>query len=254
MYRRCIPGAICGTSSRRAVCLAVAGLTIVACLLAACGEYRSLKVDAGVASDVRMSAVWDALAAQGGFDGEEATLESLWLEFSPNGVIHSGRFQAWTQRPELLQVGFNADDRSSRNVWITGGLCFVDPSQAVPGSTSGYTAAAPVFRAIDLVRPSSMIALMESAGDSGFYAFTSAYEMTTPLQPIDPAATAFRWDGTRFVELAPTDQLRQFPGGYEYLVGFAQRLVSSSSTDNLATAQYQGSQTRVYFIIPTPKA
>lgn len=40
----------------------------------------------------------------------------------------------------------------------------------------------------------------------------------TLLQPIDPSAIAYRWDGAGFRELVPGDELRQFPGGYRYLV------------------------------------
>ena len=45
---------------------------------------------------------------------------------------------------------------------------------------------------------------------------------------------------------------REFAAGYQYLMGSTAKLVSTESTDDQISKQWQGSNEMVYFVIPTP--
>ena len=238
----------------RLLCAAALIVGVIVFALSGCSHnYRSIVVKTGPTNDIRLAPLWNKLAVAGQFDPETVVLQSLRLEYSEAGVLVALQLDAWTEQHGLMQVGFESVFSSgTQPVQISGGV-----EAPVPGGTwnvEGCPLAAPIFRAIDLVGPSAMTALLSPAG-WGMYAFAPATEYTTPLQPLQPlqpSALAYRWDGGRFVELAPGDELRQFPGGYQYLMGTTEKLVSSSSTDGVSTAQWSGSDQPIFFIVPTP--
>jgi hypothetical protein len=117
-----------GRAAYRLIGIAQLALAVLASAVLGCSsDYRSLKVETGPTKDLRLGAAWDALAERDGFDGDTATFESLWLEYSPKSILLAGLFQTWTDGPRLLQVGFFSGDPSGdKPVQITGGLCIVD--------------------------------------------------------------------------------------------------------------------------------
>ncbi len=239
--------------AHRLICIALAALWM-AVSLQACADRDRVQVDAGPVKDLRLSTVWEALAVDGRFDGETALLESLLLQYSDICVLRSARFQAWTDGPRLLQVGFNANDRAGEEpVRIGGPLSPIDPAVASVAFGDMLPLVAQVFRAIDLVGPESMIKLLPPSGYDGIYAFISAYEMTSPLQPISPSATVYLWDESCFTQVAAYSNLREFAGGYEYLVGSTAKLASSTSSDGVISKAWEGSGEPVYFVIPAPR-
>jgi len=241
-----------GTNMARRAVLVL--LTILASLLlagwsaAGCGEgFRHVQLQDRPGLGISFAKLWLDVAEAAKCDPNSLALESMSLEFSESGRLQQALINAVTEQSQHLQV-FLSDKTQSGADSLECGVSISPPEQA--WANHGVTAGAPLFQAIDLVGPSSMIALLEPANSGGFYSFTSAYGTTSPLQPISSAALAYRWDGAHFVQLAPGDELRQFPGGYEYIVGDTAQLVSTSSTDNTITWEHQGSGVPVYFVIP----
>ncbi len=226
-------------------------VTLVSLLLtvAGCDDYRHVRLEDRPGAGISLTTLWEDVARAAECDPGTTSLKSFRLEYAQSGRLNRAVIDGVTERGEFLQVYLSGKSKPDSDPLQCG------VSISPPDSTwmsSPLTPGAPVFSAIDLVGSSNMIALLPPAGYGGFYTFVSAYEMTTPLQPIDPSAIAYRWDGAGFRELAPGDELRQFPGGYQYLVGHTAKLVSSSSTDDEIVTQHQSDGKLIYFVIPTP--
>jgi hypothetical protein len=83
-----------GRAAYRLIGIAQLALAVLAPAVLGCSsDYRSLKVETGPTKDLRLGAAWDALAERDGFDGDTATFESLWLEYSPKSILLAGLFQ-----------------------------------------------------------------------------------------------------------------------------------------------------------------
>lgn len=219
---------------------------------AACGDgMNHVQMEDRPGTGISLTTLWLDIAKAAEADPENVVLESMSLEFSETGRLQRAVIDGVTERNQHLQV-FMSGKRATNVDPLQGGVSIYPPDPTWP--SRAVCMGLPLFQAVDLVGISTMTAVMPPAGQGGFYTFRSAYGMTSPQQPIDPAASAYRWDGERLVELAPEDDLRHFPSGYQYVAGLTAQLVSTSSTDNTITWQHQGSGEPVYFVIPTPVA
>jgi hypothetical protein len=231
--------------------LAFAALVALLVLsLVTCGDgIHHIQMQDRTGTGISFTALWLDVAQAAEVDPQTVALESMGLEFSEAGRLQRAVIDGVTERNQHLRV-FMSGKKAVDADPLQCGVSIYPPDPTWPDRA--VCMGLPLFQAVDLVSVSTMIAVMPPADQGGFYTFRSAFGMTSPQQPISPSAPAYRWDGERLSELAPDDELRQFPGGYQYVAGLTAQLVSSSSTDNNITWQHQGSGESVYFVIPTP--
>jgi hypothetical protein len=212
-------------------------------------SYRPIVVEAGPVSALRLGILWQQIAESGDFDPENATFESLWLEYSGSGTLLRLSIGAFTGQGQLVQVGFTGGEApESKAVTVSGGVA---SARRTPLGVT--TAPAALCQAVDLVGPISMIDLLAPAGPNGRYALTFAPLKGDTSGPIPASATVYCWDGSAFASLSPTDERREYDARYAYLAGFSATAVSSSPAGTgTATSEYQSSGEAVYFLIPRP--
>ena len=199
--------------------------------------------------DLSLTKLWRDVAVAAQCDPSTIGLESMRLEYSETGRLARAVIGGVTETGQRLQVflsGKKAPDSDPLQCGVTILPC--DSECADCDLVYGQE----LFAAIDLVGPSSMIALATPALPGAIHCFSCAQSRADPLQPMAPAAVAYLWDGAGFIELPATDERRAFLAGYQYVVVDTVVQVSASSTDDVAMSSHQSSEAGVYFVIPTP--
>lgn len=241
-------------SRRTRLVLATVLVVVVAAIAARAAAdaddgYRHERLADRSGQGLSLTQLWLDMAEAAECESKTTLLEEMRLEYSRSGRLQ----QAWIvavsvegARLELFLSGKYTPDEDVVQTAV--GVYDLRPVR----SSRAVTLGEPLFRAIDLVGPAAMIAAMPDVGYGSYYTFHSAYSTTSPLQPISPSASAFVWDGSRFVALAPTDDRREYVPGYEYVAGSCATLVSTSSSDNIVATAHRGSYPPVFFLISTP--
>lgn len=242
-------------SGRTQACVTMlVAVTIAAVFLSSlavgCGDgTRRVRLEERPGAGISLSLLWQDIAEAAKSDPTTMSLESMRLEYSEGGRLARAVIDAGTDQGGHLQVFLSG--KSSPDVDpLVGGVTIYAPDPSWRSRSLGP--GRPIFEAMDLAQVSNMIAMLSPAGYGGFYMFVPAYEVNSQMRPLGASALVYLWNGTGFVELALEDERREFAGGYQYLVGSTAKLVSTESTDDQITKQWQGSDEMVYFVIPTP--
>jgi len=230
--------------------ITIIGVVPLSLFAAGCGDgTRHVRLEDRLGTGVSLSQLWRDIAEAAESDPNTMSLESMRLEYSEAGRLMRAVIYAGNDRGEHLQVYLSG--KSSPDVDpLVGGVTIHAPDPSWISRSLGP--GRPIFEAMDLAGVSNMIAMLSPAGYGGFYMFVPAYESNSQMRPLGASALAYLWNGTDFIDLGPDDERREFVGGYQYLMGSTAKLVSTESTDDQISKQWQGSDEMVYFVIPTP--
>ena len=158
------------------------------------------------ANTVKIGEIWIRVAQAGGFLAETANPDTMELDFSPSGSLVHLLIVARTADQRTVTVGWDGTGGpDDQRVNVTG----VVEKGAATSPLRTEDSVSKIALAIDEVGIKNMLAFLRGVSPGGYYALKPVlHDGSTMGGSISMTATAYRWEGTKFVSLPADDQIR----------------------------------------------